>query len=171
MHTWISAQPLPILISCLKCWTPLQSRTHNTLVLRIPWSAAVGCQLSGILTAVGIRVKLLLCCLAEAVRLSSQQKFTDKHTHMHICKSTQMHTDAYGNIKPIWGKLKDSKPQKPDAHSFFSTTMNASNQNIYAQTTRIISGVKFTHPPTQTHYTQFHTTPNMLSGVITLTHI
>lgn len=35
-------------------------------------------------------------------------------------------------------------------------SMNAGNRNIYAQAKRIISGVKFTHPPTQTQYTQIN---------------
>ncbi len=155
---------------------PLYNLVHtHTEVPRIPWSATVGFQLSGIVTAVAIRVKLLLCCLA--VQLSGQQKSTDKHTHLHIHKSTQMHTDTHGNtklIQRIQNKLW-SKPQKPDPRMYLfphvcihAFSMNAGNRNICAQAKRIISGVKFTHPPTQT---LFHTTSNMLSGVITLTHI
>lgn len=85
----------------LELWdhlTILCTHTHK-------YQESPGLLLSGVscleLTAVGIRVKLLLCCLAEAVQLSGQQKSTDKHTHLHIRKSSQMHTDTHGNTKPI----------------------------------------------------------------------
>lgn len=96
-------QPSPYGSSLAACNArPLYNPSH-THVLRIPWSAAVGCQLFGIVTGVGIRVKLLLCCLAEAVQLSGQQKSTDKHTHMQMHTNANRHTHKY---KPILSKQK-----------------------------------------------------------------
>lgn len=50
--------------------------------------------------------------------------------------------------------------------SEYSVFMN----RTYTHTTRrIISEFIFTHPPTHTHNTQFHPTPNTLSGALPLT--
>jgi len=53
-------------------------------------------------------------------------------------------------------------------HAF---SMNAGNRNIYAQAKRIISGVKFTHPPTQTLYTIPHHLQHALRSDHTHTYL